>query len=683
MGRSPTRNTLRPSLVVTPDADRNNNPQNNDDDDHDDEKYAATNNSMMPLPLHDEYESDGGWSDDSGKDSDAYVESPRRGGRRPLPTIRLQQGDGDGDPVVEEQVFDATRGSKKKRSSVKSTNKRAKSKTGDRIASFFTTSRSRSDDDEPDEHDQLGARAEHESLYSLDSTSSPQQSSLPHVEILDPAARAALAAGYAAAAYDNQHSHESPMMDLEHNQQQSHFVTTSSKDGAPVLELPDNKTFRSTAWTEVEEEHRRRRYSTLTCLLIGVILTFVLVAALVGGILGATVLSKQPSKVSTGMAPSPFNTTASTVTLAPSAFPLTLSPTTASMTIQPTTTLAPHTPRPTTTAFNKYLQLYNLIVAASPMNSTGILDIGTPQNLAFVSIQANASTLSNARLLQRYALRVFYYSTNGPTHWINQSGWNTTDDECTWYSSSTVNSSMVCDSNKALQVLEFDANNLTGTLPDELSMLTGLTRLYITGSSTSPGLTGAIPNSLGQLTNMRMVALNNHQFNSSIPEAVLAGWGNSLRVMSIVGSELTGSIPTAVSNLTFCSNVLLDFNMLTGSLPLGISNLSALVAFSVSSNQLSGTLPPLDKSTALKSFSVSNNQLSGTLPSLQTLTALKSLSVANNSMTGPLPSFSSLVSLSRLYLSGNNFTGAVDNCGRRETVTDCTVNCTCCTSLCV
>lgn len=397
------------------------------------------------------------------------------------------------------------------------------------------------------------------------------------------------------------------------------------------------------------EAARYRKTTVWLCVMLSVAL--ILLAGIVGGIIGNTVSTNRhdESSLSSVTTQVPRITPAPTTTAAPSASPKwtpSVSPT-----LTPST--SPPTFSPTIPPINK--ALLNLIANNSPNGDTGLLETGTPQNLAFLATLEDAvvSLLNdNNRLLQRYAMRVFYFSTNGPTSWIDTSGWNTLLDECLWYTSAQVPAT-ICGMNDELLTLELTANGVTGTLPAELGMLTTLTRLYIKGVSGSPGLTGDIPESLAALTDMSVVVLNDHQFASPLSETVVAGW-QSASLINIIGSELSGTIPLSVVGLTLCTNLLLDNNTLTGTIPTTVTDMSALVAFGVANNQLTGTLPEFSMPT------------------------LKSLNLSSNRMTGALPSFAPLSSLSKLALEGNSFTGVVDTCGSLSTTVSCpAVNCTC------
>jgi hypothetical protein len=96
------------------------------------------------------------------------------------------------------------------------------------------------------------------------------------------------------------------------------------------------------------------------------------------------------------------------------------------------------------------------------------------------------------RLNQRYALAVFYYSTDGES-WTNKDGWLSDDNECTWYVSSWDSLDSVCgDSSRLLVLSSFGSNDLNGSIPRELELLTNLEIMYLR----SYALSGTIPTEL-------------------------------------------------------------------------------------------------------------------------------------------------------------------------------------------
>jgi guanyl-specific ribonuclease Sa len=85
------------------------------------------------------------------------------------------------------------------------------------------------------------------------------------------------------------------------------------------------------------------------------------------------------------------------------------------------------------------------------------------------------------RLNQRYAMAVFYYSTNGDS-WKNNSGWLSNASECEWYREYHVEGTEddnSCVEASRLSFLDWDVDGLDGSLPTELELLTDLDYIHL------------------------------------------------------------------------------------------------------------------------------------------------------------------------------------------------------------
>ena len=118
-------------------------------------------------------------------------------------------------------------------------------------------------------------------------------------------------------------------------------------------------------------------------------------------------------------------------------------------------------------------------------------------------------------------------------------------------------------------------------------------------------------------------------------------------------SELTGSIPPEIGNLTNLTNLILHNNQLTGSIPSEIGNLTNLTELVLFNNQLTGSIPPeIGNLTNLVSLSFYNNQLTGSIPpEIGNLTNLERISLNGNQLSGQIPE--SICDLSNLQWSSD------------------------------
>lgn len=143
------------------------------------------------------------------------------------------------------------------------------------------------------------------------------------------------------------------------------------------------------------------------------------------------------------------------------------------------------------------------------------------------------------------ALESLYTSTNGASWSMTWSGAT----PCTYYG-------VTCSGGR-VTMLDFFANQLSGTIPKEIGNLTKLTTLEL---EFNPQLTGSIPSEIGNLS--------------------------ELTSLSFFYNQLSGSIPAELGMLSMLVNLNLSINQLTGSIPPEIGNLSSIVNINLSQNML-------------------------------------------------------------------------------------------------
>ncbi len=121
----------------------------------------------------------------------------------------------------------------------------------------------------------------------------------------------------------------------------------------------------------------------------------------------------------------------------------------------------------------------NLTTSASPLLSSMLENPSSYQYSAFEWIVLDQLStdpaLPDARILQRFALATLFHSTHG-TNWTTSTLWLTSSHECDWYHTGTT---YVCDEEGFMHTLEIEGNGLTGSLPQELALLSLST--YICG----------------------------------------------------------------------------------------------------------------------------------------------------------------------------------------------------------
>jgi hypothetical protein len=133
-----------------------------------------------------------------------------------------------------------------------------------------------------------------------------------------------------------------------------------------------------------------------------------------------------------------------------------------------TTTVSP-TPSPTSQDF---ASVQSLIRSVSLDGGKTLEDASSPQYRALEWLSQNEylETYPDWRRIQRYALAVFFFATSGQD-WVGNRAWLSDDDECTWFSAAL---DEICNvEGKFLQLAMplGDNNNINGTIPKELGLL--------------------------------------------------------------------------------------------------------------------------------------------------------------------------------------------------------------------
>ena len=151
-----------------------------------------------------------------------------------------------------------------------------------------------------------------------------------------------------------------------------------------------------------------------------------------------------------------------------------------------------------------------------------------------------------------------------------------------------------------------DHNNLNGTIPWEISLLTSLQKLK----------------------------MNSNQLYGTFPSAIGTALSR-IETIQISENQLSGQLPDELGGLENLSVILFFSNLFTGSIP-----------------------PKLAKASRMRIFNLSNNKLNGTIPEFQTHGTAKEVYLSNNLLTGTVPlSLTKLNQLAELHLEKNNLSG--------------------------
>ncbi|MGB8984479.1 MAG: M4 family metallopeptidase, partial [Anaerolineales bacterium] len=184
------------------------------------------------------------------------------------------------------------------------------------------------------------------------------------------------------------------------------------------------------------------------------------------------------------------------------------------------------------------------------------------------------------------ALVSIYTNTGGP-NWTTNMAWLAINTPCDWYGVTCMagrvtqihlsNNNLVGTLSSIawidlpyLETLTLGQNQLSGSIPAQLSNLGGLTYLGLWNNQ----LTGTLPLQLGSLLNLRYLFLDGNQLSGGIPSEL--GSLSNLHFLSLSDNQLTGQFPPELTNLASLFYLELNGNHLSGNLPTTIGNLSSL-----------------------------------------------------------------------------------------------------------
>ncbi|KAL6644025.1 hypothetical protein ACP70R_018791 [Stipagrostis hirtigluma subsp. patula] len=246
---------------------------------------------------------------------------------------------------------------------------------------------------------------------------------------------------------------------------------------------------------------------------------------------------------------------------------------------------------------------------------------------------------------------------------------------------------------RSLQHLNIDSNNLGGDL-DFLASLGNCQQLGLLAISNNPytsvslnpyhvgnlstklfafeavnsQIIGSLPDTISNLSALRFLSLQNNQLSSAIPESLTML--ENLEELALSMNSMSGPIPSKTGKLSRLVILLLNHNKISGSVPDELSNLSRLEYLDLSYNKLSSTIPTsLFHLDNIVNLYMSNNFFSGALPSdLSYMRTLYQIDLSTNNLVGKLPnSFANteILALTYLNLSHNTLENSIPDSFRQ------------------
>ncbi|KAG7373342.1 RHS repeat-associated core domain containing protein [Nitzschia inconspicua] len=306
-----------------------------------------------------------------------------------------------------------------------------------------------------------------------------------------------------------------------------------------------------------------------------------------------------------------------------------------------------------------------------PLSGPDITVKGTPQYQALNWLayedpaKLDIQSTSYMNLTQRYVMAVFFYSTGGPTSWVDDLRFLSNYSVCEWPNlmgikeDARTDNEVGCNEHGEIIKIRVERNNLTGTLPKELSALTTI-QILTTGGN--PNITGTLPAELGELTFLNFLQFADNSLTGTFPENLRKL--TRLETFSIFGNHIRGKLPESFVKDTSYKLEIFDLgrNIFTGTIPNKFNTQSKLRYVFMEDNAFEGDLPStLYAQPNLQILSLSNNLLNGTIgQQIAAMESLRLLYLDNNAMTGSIPSqLFGLKDLDQIYLSSNKFGGSI------------------------
>ncbi len=163
----------------------------------------------------------------------------------------------------------------------------------------------------------------------------------------------------------------------------------------------------------------------------------------------------------------------------------------------------------------------------------------------------------------------------------------------------------------SLRLLDFSSNLMSGTIPSEWGVnLPDITYISLFEND----LVGTIPSELGLLTALEYLYIYTNRVTGVLPSEL--GLLTNLVEFKVNSNELSGTVPTELGQLTTLRELYIYINRFTGVLPSELGLLTDLVEFAASSNEFTGTMPTeFAQLQKLENFTFYENFLTGSVNS--------------------------------------------------------------------
>ncbi|CAL5413799.1 unnamed protein product [Camellia sinensis] len=219
--------------------------------------------------------------------------------------------------------------------------------------------------------------------------------------------------------------------------------------------------------------------------------------------------------------------------------------------------------------------------------------------------------------------------------------------------------------------LDLKVNQLTGTIPITIGLLTNLQFLDLSTNS----YTGIFPFSVANLSLVVELDVSRNMISGELDSGLFPNGTEgaktglfSLQRLLIQDTNMSGYIPLELGNCKNLTLIALDGSHFFGAIPSSLGNLSELTVLCMTENQLSGEIPwnivpqGIGNSLALTTLHIAENNFTGHLPQqVCRYGKLVNFTASYNKFSGPIPmSLRNCTTLFRVRLEYNQLTGILD-----------------------
>jgi len=227
------------------------------------------------------------------------------------------------------------------------------------------------------------------------------------------------------------------------------------------------------------------------------------------------------------------------------------------------------------------------------------------------------------RIRQRYAMAMVFCETDGGA-WLENNNWLSDLHECDWQGDLILDP---CNRVEQYEVMRLTGNDMEGTLPVELSIMSTLFELTVSDNM----IRGSFPTDFALLSELDTLVVTNNEFTGDIPDYFFSY--PDMVYLDFSYNDFQGTIPDDFATQSPNIRILYgEGNSMGGTIPATLGNLQSLRRAHLNNNNFEGTIPTeLGKPERITQLMLHNNQLEGPIPSeLGNLPQLRKLTLHGN-----------------------------------------------------